>query len=221
MAKPALSAALAVLVAGVAAAPAAAPPITMTMDSQRNVNGILVLTFSGTVPSAKAGQIIYIENRSCAPGSFYRVLGTTHTAAGGSWRAATDGAKGALFWSWKWDVGHFRARWRGSYTTPIMFRWPLVSAGITPAQRGRVFSVQINTWDTRQNLAGKLIDLQRKTAQGDWVRVRRVKFARGVRPYDYVARFRVATRGLTLRLLVPEPTARPCYRAGVSGEFTS
>lgn len=53
-----------------------------------------------------------------------------------------------------------------------------------------------------------------------WADVRRIRL-KTVDARSFEATFTVRTEGLTLRVLLPTRTARPCYNAGVSEIFRS
>jgi hypothetical protein len=70
-----------------------------------------------------------------------------------------------------------------------------------------------------QDLAGREVVLQR-LSDGRFVDVRRRKL-RAVDARTFTTSFPLATRGLTMRVLLPTKSARPCYNAGASNVFTS
>lgn len=179
---------------------------------------------TGTIASAAANEVVDVQVKECGPRSrFYRLAGQARTVAGGSWRLETtrDGI----------DVlnlpvnAYYRARWAGSFSTPVIALAPIwANAFLNP--RNRVVTALVETRPTGQNLRGKLIELQRKLPDTDrWLRVRRARLVRATRPFTrpdlFQARFTVRTRGLTMRVFVPQQTAAPCFSAGVSQPFRS
>jgi hypothetical protein len=70
-------------------------------------------------------------------------------------------------------------------------------------------------------MTGRPVILQRRTASGDWVQLRRAKF----KPLEtfgmYGAVVSVKQRELTLRGFLPQSSARPCHDAEVTMVFRS
>jgi len=77
----------------------------------------------------------------------------------------------------------------------------------------------VNTSFSGQKMTGLAAQLQSKAAEG-WARVSTGHFRR-VRGHQYEARFRVRTRGLTLRAVIPASSAKRCYRATTTSSARS
>jgi hypothetical protein len=115
------------------------------------------------------------------------------------------------------------ARWRDRYSNVVRFRTALRPMWLGVRWPGS------RTWHVvyvsrSLTLTGRVVELQRKTADGNWVRVRRARLVRdgaGGSSVAYVVTFKIPTQGLTLRVFTPSATGRPCYDAGVSPEFRS
>lgn len=83
------------------------------------------------------------------------------------------------------------------------------------------YRVSVSTGEAQQKMAGRLVELQRLAA-GSWTRVRRVRLAadRGALA-SFSATFAVRTRGLRMRVVVPEKSAAPCFTTTLSQTFVS
>jgi hypothetical protein len=196
MARMALIGAAALLLA--VPALAAEPP---TIAAEPAIVGsTFQLVLSGNVPSREAGEKVEIEAKDCR-GSFFRVFGGTTTAAGGAWsydafiRANTT----------------FRARWKDAASRPILVQ-RRAAVALERKHPSRTFLASV--WSPEQNMAGRVIRLERLTSNG-WVTMRRGKLSRLAGP-TYAVRFRAVARGLQLRSSMSASSARPCYAAGVS-----
>jgi hypothetical protein len=162
------------------------------------------LILSGTIPSGAQGESVIVEAKDCGA-SFYRVFGGATSASGGAWS----------YRGWMRVNTSFRARWRGAVSEPTLVRlrlWPFIErrAGT------RIFVASVFS-STRMD--GGIVRLERFTA-GGWVLVRTAKL-RSERFGIAEARFRIRTRGLQLRVVLPEASAKPCYAAGASEIFRS
>lgn len=178
----------------------------------------------GTIASSAANELVEVHARECGRGGFYHLVGTARSLPGGSWKLLTY-ENGVIVPRIPVNA-YFRARWDGTFSEPALVRIPLfVSAVFIPRQR-RVL-VLMNTRETGHNLAGKVVELQRKVPGTEqWVRVRTARLRRflPVRvhgPDSFRTEFRVPTRGLTLRVFAPAAIGAPCYSAGASEPFKS
>jgi hypothetical protein len=197
----------------IVSAMAANPFITITVRDAVDANGVRVLSVAGTAGGAGAGEMVSLEARECGPANAYRVVAGAETTAGGAYflRTAALGSGSS-----------YRARWKNEVSQSVTQRYPL-RPGSVELRPGRVWRVHaIVRWPV---LVGRVAILQRKTANGTWVLVRRARFARigsaGPHGVDYAAGFKIPTRRLTVRVFVPAATGAPCYTAGVSGEWRS
>lgn len=178
---------------------------------------------TGGIPSADAGETVEVLAKDCGPNHrFYRVVAGVKTATGGRWRIVSNAPPTYVQLP---TNAYFRARWRGSESEPALVRVPaFVSVAWRP--RLRRVDVSVSTGQSGQNISGRAVELQRKVSgTNQWVRVRRARLGRGT--YEgfsgqvFKARFAVPTRGLTLRVLVPEASGAPCFSAGFSQEVRS
>nr|MBA2641691.1 hypothetical protein [Actinomycetota bacterium] len=62
-----------------------ADTVTLLFSQYRNVNGVLVLVFSGTVSNGTAGEEVEVVGQDCGVQGF-RLIGGTRTRAGGGWQ---------------------------------------------------------------------------------------------------------------------------------------
>ena len=178
---------------------------------------------TGAVANADAGETVEILAKDCGPNHrFYRVVAGVKTVTGGRWRIVSNAPPTYVQLP---TNAYFRARWRGTQSEPALVRVPaFVSVAWRP--RLRRADVSVSTGQSGQNIRRRVVELQRKVAgTSQWVRVRRARLGRGT--YEgffgqvFKARFSVPTRGLTLRVLVPDESGAPCFAAGFSQEFRS
>jgi hypothetical protein len=126
--------------------------------------------------------------------------------------------------SWRWlyneprvlDPVEFQAQWNNQYSRTLLARTP-IHARLTA--KGRVLRLSVETSYSGQSMNGRAVELQRR-AGSRWVRIASRRLAR-VRDHRYEARFRVRSRGLTLRGFVPAASAKRCYLATATRAITS
>lgn len=196
----------------VATSPAATTVTTIVGEVFVGPGNVRMIAFSGVAADRRAGRHVTLQARQCGSGNGWRAVDGARTLAGGSWSVRTVADNGT----------YFRARIGRRFSRTLTFRSPLkLSSGIGDA--GRVV-VTVNTWDTRQNMAGRELRLERRTDAG-WMVIRTARFARwtgrGVAPSMFVAILVVEERGLRLRVVVPAASAAPCYAETVSAEMVS
>jgi hypothetical protein len=213
----ALIAVTAVAAAGLVATARGASAADVTLRVERfydNACRCYKLRFSGTIASRAANEYVAVLQQKCGSMSSTAVAGAS-TREGGVWEAEpVSGARPGQ------DSSTYRARWDGRLSEPLTFRADLPMT-LTRLPGGR-YRVSVSTGDTRQNLRGRIVELQRLTA-GQWRRVRRTRLvrARGSAGASFSAVFTVRARGLTLRVWAPSDTASPCYAASASGTWAS
>ncbi|CAN5180920.1 hypothetical protein BH09ACT13_BH09ACT13_03520 [soil metagenome] len=192
-----------------------ADTVTLVFSQYRNVNGVLVLVFSGTVSSGAAGEEVEVVGQDCG-GQGFRLIGGTQTRAGGGWQVQNP----EQMPPWRWapaDSGMtFRARWKGQLSDPVVWRLPAV-IGASKVPGRRAWKVFVSP--SRGTLDGRIVELQRQVGRRR-VRYRRARlvhkasYDRG--PFNHEAVFAVAARGLKLRAFLPAKSAAPCYLAGAT-----
>jgi plastocyanin len=169
---------------------------SVTIQASRTVvtyGGTAVL--SGTVSSGRPGETVRVIGTSYRGGDFSR---TVETDAEGTWRLGVQPRIRTIY----------RAFWRGqeSSTEPAVHVRARVGFGIRSMSAPR-FTTRVFAAYTYR---GKLVRLQRRTADGDWVTVRFVRL-NALSAATFTARLpRGAVR---VRVVVP---ASPGYLAGVS-----
>ena len=202
----AVLATLVVLAVSGTAAIAAIRPAVLPMQARVFVeqpSQSLAIQFSGRVPGARNGDRVVMLVRDCQSRHFRQVGGTWTVQGGGSGGVPLAGSGST-----------YQARWRGRPTAPFTFRTRLKPF------IWKYNATEFGTWialafeDPLVALGGRAVAVQRLTENG-WVTIRTLRLrTENVRRFE--ARFTVATPGLTLRVLAPTPTARPCYNAGAS-----
>ena len=192
----------------VSSATAADGELTMEGRLYRAPNAQLeVVQLRGTVPNARAGERIEILAKECLY-EHYRVVGGTQTFAGGRWETEVPLS----------SASSIVARWRGRRTAPFKAT-PRVQVFLAHAEGSRQWKAGISAFFTPINFNRRFVELQRLSPAG-WVRVRRARLHREEFG-NYTATFVVRTRGLTMRVLAPGKTTRPCFRPGASEIFRS
>jgi hypothetical protein len=171
------------------------------------IGGFRFVDLSGRIPTTAAGEVVQILERQCGAKEL-RIATDTQTTAGGFWSKT-----GIMFF----HTTTYVARWNGRLSDEETVRAPL---GAVPSRRpNRRWRVVVET--RAQPMQGKPVVLQRRTSDERWVRVREARLRQSSIYGQYQATFAVPTRGLTLRVLVPQTTARPCYDAAASASWRS
>lgn len=211
------------LIAALAVVPAAAAAEAVTLEVGQYVDQSRgrVLVFSGTIASGAENEVVEVLGRDCVIKGD-RLIAATRTMDGGRWRIENPNPNPPWNYTRVESGTTFRARWKGQYSAPQVWRVPLnPSAKKIPGRRAR--RVHVNPYRAI-NLSGKVVELQRLSA-GQWVRVRRARLVRKASfelgAFNHEAVFAVPTRGLTLRVLLPAKSAAPCFLAGASTQWRS
>lgn len=208
---------LVVVAAVTAATTAAAPAPEVTLTAQRFYDSgsrFWKLRFAGTISSGAANEYVAVLGQACGGSSGFTSVAGASTRPGGAWDVET----GFISIS---PPATYRARWNNAESDPVTIRPPIQVFGPSrfgpDRRRYRVFVYAQPPLD----LSRRVVQLQR-LASGRWVRVRTARLKRTLRVAgNFEADFVVRTRRLRLRVLVPDQTAGPCYRMGVSQAWTS
>jgi hypothetical protein len=201
------------IVAALASSSAAAPAADVTMSVQRFYDAACrcyKLRFSGAISSGAAKEYVAVMQQRCGYRFSTAVIGA-QTRAGGAWEVE---------WLGGGVSGTYRAQWKGRLSEPVTVR-PRVPLVFTKLREQR-YRVTVNMYETLQDMSGRIVELQRLAA-GGWTRVRRTRLTTDRETFgkSFSATFAVRTRGLTLRILVPDRSAAPCYVAGVTKTWVS
>jgi hypothetical protein len=201
--------AAAVTVSPAPADAALAQDVSISVRQYRSpTSGAFTLAFSGRIASGAAGESIFLLVKECGYDGF-RVVEGTPTTAGGAWSIDTVRVLGA-----------WRARWNDRHSSPVTIRAPIhVSATRVPGRRAWKVAIPRYSGARVYDYQGRIVELQRRTAAGRWVLVRRAQLRATFTAYEAV--FQVPTRGLTLRVLVPARTASPCFTANSTAPWRS
>jgi hypothetical protein len=168
------------------------------------------LRFRGVIAPPAPNKYVAVTQRKCGLNFATSVAGAS-TRADGSWMA-----KSAVPVS---SSATYRARSGDRLSKPVVVR-PRMRVQLTKLGPER-YRVGVSTADAQQNMAGRFIELQRLAA-GSWVLVRRERLTADPRAVgSFAATFRVRTRGLRMRTVVPAKSAAPCFTTGVSQTFYS
>lgn len=207
-----IAAAVAVGVA-LASAASAAPGADVTLRVERFYdagNFTWRLRFSGTISPAAANVYVPVLGHRCGtPFSTAVAVAGASTRADGSWQAEPGNPV-------IWPPATYRARWNGVLSEPVTIRIPITPVWFQKLP-GRRYRVTVGV----PYMRGRIVELQRLAA-GRWVRVRSARLA-AVRkfPGSFSATFTVRTRRLTLRILIPEASAAPCYLEATTKTWTT
>ena len=198
--KSSLIAAGAALAAVVASTAAAAPTADVTLSVERFYDPACLcykVRFSGAIASGAANEYVAVMAHSCgSPSSTAVAVAGASTGPGGSWEVVPGNPVVG-------PPATYRARWEGRMSDPVTIRVRLnLWFEKLPGRRYRV-SVYA------KEMRGKLVELQRLVG-GRWIRVRTARLVAS-RQGAISAIFTVRTRRLTMRILIPEGSAGPCY----------
>jgi hypothetical protein len=157
---------------------------------------------SGRISSRRSGEVVILEQDDCGPIPWHRLLQVFSGSEGG-WRS-NGGA----------DVtARFRVRWR-----------KVVSRAITIKARPYV-TLEALSVGFRVKVAAlhffrdRVAELQRFGANGKWTTIARTRLERTNSAANGVSEgvFRTKVRkGATVRAMISDRQARPCYTAGFS-----
>jgi hypothetical protein len=213
MRRLALAVAVAALAAGVGASTPAAQAPRVTLEIERAYDPgcyCYRLRFRGVVSPRAAREYVAVTQQKCGFGFATSVAGAS-TRADGSW-TVTSSVAGST-------SATYRARWGRRLSRPVSVRPPLrMQLTKVGAQR---YHVSVSIGETRQDMRGRFVELQRLAA-GSWKRVRRVRLAADRGAFgSFSAGFAVRTRGLRMRVAVPHKSAAPCFATTLSQTFVS
>jgi hypothetical protein len=213
------AAAIAIALFFATAAVAATPQLPMTAQFIPTAQGVpAAIRLTGRIPTRAAAERITIFAKECNT-AFNRQVRMTRTAAGGSWEVTLGGSYGLSGDPVGVSGVIFRARWNSRWSVPWTFRQRHHPSVYRRADNR--FEVQVSA-PLNVDLRRKPVVLQRATGSG-WAQFQsaRLRLVPNTRGHVYGATFVVRQSGLTLRALVPQATARPCFNAGASANFTS
>jgi hypothetical protein len=171
------------------------------------------LQFSGRISAPVSGEYVSVLRQQCGT-SFGTAVAGAQTQAGGYWEATTmfsppPDRESATYW----------ARWNDTESTRVRFRGRLF-VSLDALGRGR-FRATVQTAEAPQQLAGRTILLQRRTA-GGWVLARSTRLRPDASiPGAAFATFVYPQKRHELRALVPSASARPCFTASPSATVRS
>jgi hypothetical protein len=210
-----LSTAVAVAaLAGFASTSSAAPAAArVTLEIERFYDDdcfCYYLRFRGVVSPPARNEYVAVMLRECGL-SFATSVAGASTRANGSWVAKSTVASNSSATYW--------ARWGGRLSKPVTVR-PQMSIRLTKLGAKR-YRVTVNKGEVRQKMVGRFVELQRLAA-GSWTRVRRARLAADPGAFgSFSATFVVRTRGLRMRIAVPDKSAAPCFATTLSQTFVS
>jgi hypothetical protein len=164
--------------------------------------------FYGVIADGAPNQYVAVLGKRCGYRYSTQIAGAS-TREGGAWSVV---ASSTLLHP---TTNHFRARWNGQLSEPLIFRSP-ISVFVHKLGGGR-FSVWLYS---EMNMKRRYVELQR-VAAGSWTRVRRKRLVAYRTNNIYRAVFTVRERGVTFRGFVPDATAAPCYDSNATPTFTS
>jgi hypothetical protein len=160
------------------------------------------VTLSGSVPIKRAGETVTVFAQPFGEGSF-RSIATVLTAADGTWRYVARPRIGTSF----------LASWNGG-------RSGATAVGVRPAVSLRRTSAGLLSTRVAvaHSFAGRRVQLQRRTAPGRWVTIRRLRLNKRSAALFRPVTFRSAlpNGASTLRIAISVNQAGAGYLAGFS-----
>ena len=199
----AAGAAIAAVLASAATA-AVSADVTLRVDRFYDAgNFIWRLRFAGAISAPTPNQYVAVLGHTCGkPASTAISVAGDTTRADGSWGPVVPGTGGLP------DVAipppaTYRARWNGRFSESVTIRVPRTHW--LAKLPGRRYRISVSGSEMR----GRIVELQR-LASGRWTLVRKARLARD-RQGTFSATFAVRTRGLTMRILIPQQSTGPCY----------
>jgi hypothetical protein len=164
----------------------------------RLYEGVIV---SGTIGSAKTGQRVSLESKTCGARSFQPVA-SLRTTAGGAWGAEMQADTRTVF----------RANWSGAQSREVVvLARPHLVLGQMSQRLFRAI-LQLGT-----NANGKRLLLQRFDIRDRvWRTVRAIVFRSTSSGWPQMSFPATVPSGTLLRLTLPRAEAGPCYLAGYS-----
>jgi hypothetical protein len=169
-----------------------------------------LLRFRGVISPRKGAEYVAVMQRKCGL-NFPTAVAGDSTRWDGHWEVTSTirSDSSATYW----------ARWKGHLSKRVTVR-PRMGIRLSKVSTQR-YHVTVNTRDVQQKMAGRFVELQR-LASGRWTRVRRIRLNTVPRAFgSFSATFVVRKRGLTLRIVVPERSAAPCFTTTLSQTFVS
>lgn len=169
-----------------------------------------MVAVAGAVDGARAGDAVVIEARRCARGAAFQTAGRATTTDDGLFAARVPAYTGTFF----------RARLGNVKSSTVAVRWPAPLRVTTRRVYGALrIGVFVVVTEPEQSFRGRFVELQRRV--GDrWTRVRRARLAERT-PLRFATRFEYWVRGVSLRVVVGESAAAPCYSVAVSRTLRS
>jgi hypothetical protein len=185
----------------VAAAPAAAPRLTIGVRPTSIVAFDGTVTIFGSLAGGSGGQQVIYEAKECGIGGSFHVAGGTTTAASGAFSSSSVLSPGVKT--------SYRTRWRDLVSNVVVVR---VAPRVDLRRSGRFFTAVVSG---QGYLRGKRLTLQRR-ASGRWVAVRTPTIRNAFGNGGLASGAAGVPSGAVVRAVLPRPQAAPCFLPGVS-----
>ena len=161
----------------------------------------------GRVPNASGDDLVEILERTCGRREF-RIATSARTTVAGFWELPARPF---------YDSVTYVARWKGRLSDELALRTGLYVIVFPMGQR----RWRIQLASRYQEMRRRVVFLQRRVGEGQWTTIRRLRLQQGSAFGSYQVPFTFRQRGVTLRGLVPQTSARPCLDAEASTPFTT
>ena len=200
-----------------------ADSVTFDLAQYRDVRNAPVLVFSGTISSRGGGEYVEVLGRECRNRG-ERLISGVLTSGGGGWQvenpdSRTFPPRQAPVYSGM--ASPRRPAGAGSTGRPVTWRLP-AAPQVARIGRTRTWVVHMlpATPTGQVGFQGKLVALQRQAGSRWGAGARRrgssARRASAGCAFNYEARFRIPTRGPTLRAYLPAKSTAPCFLPGSS-----
>jgi hypothetical protein len=200
------AAALSVLVSATAApSQSVSLKVIRTLDPNTR---LYRLSFSGVVSSGAGGQEVTVLQQTCGQ-SFATAIAGAQTRDGGAWNAEPASLAVVAY------SAAYMARWGDVESEPVAIHPPM-PIFLYPRPRNRVV-VMVQTGSVRQDMKGRIVLLQRlRNRTWKTIGSKRLVVGRaGGAGFTYEATFPVSRRW-TVRGVLPEPSAAPCFASSAT-----
>jgi hypothetical protein len=185
----------------VAAAPAAAPRLTIGVRPTSVVAFDNAVTIYGLLAGAGGGEDVTYEAKECGIAGSFHLVGVASTAAGGAFSSSPALPPGVKT--------SYRARWRDVVSNVVVVQ---VAPHVELRRSGRHFTVVVSG---HGYLRGKHVSLQRR-ASGRWAQMRTLTIRDTFGNGGLASGAARVPRGVAVRAVLSRSHAAPCFLPAIS-----
>ncbi len=139
--------------------------VTLSVSQYRNLNGVTVTVFSGTVSSDAAGETVDVLGQDCGTSGF-RLISGTHTRGGGGWQVEHPLSEPPWRYTPVSSSVTYRARWNDQLSDPHVLR-PPAPLNFQESRTTRLEDLHVSAAPRHDQHEGQAVELQRN-AGGSW-----------------------------------------------------